>query len=335
MPVRHSFPAATLGSILLLGTIACGRGGPPPFALFGRDDMRPGIDFTVLDEAARAEQDQPWACKAIWSGARSCWLRVDSGMLTAIVDDGGRVVRLIYVTDESLRGPRQAGAFNTDKRAVLENYIDAMRMTWDSIIPHRTGPTNRGIAEYRWIDSTGRWSAGLWYSPITRYIPASWELSHRVLRDTLAYVPDSIAVTNEPAYSALLDKRPPAAIGVTAGAKLLPGRPLTVGEQFEIMRTDLAMLGDAQEEYRSDSSRYAVNLRDLMFLEREGVVIEMLEATPSGWGARATHTAVPEASCVLHGGRVKSKPRTRFAALESRSNEVVCDGVPYSPVASR
>jgi hypothetical protein len=160
-------------------------------------------------------------------------------------------------------------------------------------------------------------------------------VSKTVLRDTIGFVPDSIAVTDEKAYAALMERRPPASLTVTAGGAILPGRPLTLGEQFEVMRTDLSLLRDAQEEYRRDSSRYAVDRDQLMFLEREGVTVRMIEATPRGWGAIATHSAIPGASCVLHGGRVASRPRTLHGNLESRSGDVVCDGGPGAATASR
>ena len=305
-------------------------GGDAPFALFRRDDMRPGTEFSDLDAAALAEQKQSWACKKIWADAKSCWIRVESGMLTALVGSNERVIRLIYVTDEPLRGPRDFGYKGAQARSILQNEVDAMRMAWDTISPHRTGPTDHGMAEYRWADSTGRWTGGLWYSPISRYIPARWHVSQSVFRDTVAFVPDSIAVTDERAYSALLERRPPASVSATAGGAILPGRPLTPGEQFEIMRTDLSLLSDAQEEFRRDSTRYATDRDQLMFLEREGVSIRLIEATPRGWGAVATHSALPGTSCVLHGGRVASRPRTLHANLESREKEVVCDGAPYS-----
>ena len=327
------YPVALAIIALLINTAACSGGGPP-FALFLRDDMRPGTEFSALDAAALSEQKQSWACKNIWAGARSCWIRVESGMLTALIGSNDKVIRLIYVTDEPLRGPRDYGYKSGEARSILQNEVDAMRMAWDTISPHRTGPTDHGIAEYRWADSTGRWTGGLWYSPISRYIPERWHVSHDMLRDTIAFVPDSIAVTDERAYSALLDRRPPASVSATAGGAILPGRPLTLGEQFEIMRTDLSLLRDAQEEFRRDSSRYAVDRDQLMFLEREGVTIRLVEATPRGWGALATHSALPQASCVLHGGRVASRPRTLHAKLESREKEVVCDGAPYSGVAT-
>ena len=292
--------------------------------------MRAGVEFDILDAAALTEQKQSWVCKNIWAGARSCWIRIESGMLTALVGSNDRVIRLIYVTDEPLRGPRDYGYRGAQARSILRNEVDAMRMAWDTLAPRRSDPTDHDRDEYRWADSTGRWTGGLWYSPISRYIPAEWLVSKTVLRDTIGFVPDSIAVTDERAYAALLERRPPASVTATAGGAILPGRPLTVGEQFEVMRTDLSLLRDAQEEYRRDSSRYAVDRDQLMFLEREGVTVRLVEATPRGWGAVATHAAIPGASCVLHGGRVASRPRTLHENLESRSGEVVCDGAPNS-----
>jgi hypothetical protein len=336
LPVRHRRPLSTFGLAALV--VLAGGCGPreTPFELFRREDMRAGVAFSDLDAAAISEQKQPWACKAIWAEARSCWLRVEAGMMTALIGSNGKVVRLIYVTDEPVRGLEDHGYRGAERRSILRNEIDFMRMSWDAINPHRMGSTDQGYAEYRWTDSSGRWTAGLWYSPMTRYLPRNWAMSLELLRDTLAFVPDSMAVTDERAYAELLDKRPPVALSVTAGGALLPGRPLTPGEQFEIMRGDLALFRDAQAEYRDGKSGYATNQGELMFLERDGVTIKLLEASTRGWSALATHTALPGTSCVLHVGRVKAPARTLHANLQSRADEIVCDGSPYGGgVASR
>jgi hypothetical protein len=318
----------------VVAALACGP-GDSPFVLFEAEAMRPRVELESVDPSLISERPQSWACRTIWSEARSCWVRVDGGVLTALIGSNERVIRLIYVTDEPVRGLEPEGP-RGDRQWAIRGRVEAMRTAWDGIDPQRSAVTGKGFAEYRWADAERRFSAGIWYSPVTRYIPEAWSLSREQLRDSLGFTPDSIAVTDERSYSRLMAQRPPAAIGVTRRGEILPGRPFTPGEHFEIMRDDLVLFADAQEEYRDRDSGYATVAGNLMFLEREGVTVRLVEASEGGWGALATHSALPGASCVMHVGRVKVLPRTLHANLESREHEVVCDGAPYgSGIAGR
>src|SRR5919198_3035576 len=81
--------------------IAGHRGSP--FALFGRRDMRAGLRFDVLRDAAAKESAKQYECVPLWAKARRCTVPIDPGTLTAIVDSTDRVIRLLAATDPMLR----------------------------------------------------------------------------------------------------------------------------------------------------------------------------------------------------------------------------------------
>ena len=78
------------GSSSDLGDRIAGHRGSP-FALFGRKDMRAGLRFDVLRDAATKESAKQYECVPLWSKARRCSVPIESGVLTAIVDSGGNL----------------------------------------------------------------------------------------------------------------------------------------------------------------------------------------------------------------------------------------------------
>ena len=68
------------------------------------------------------------------------------------------------------------------------------------------------------------------------------------------------------------------------------------------MKSDIKNLATAEEAFFYDSAFYTTSLPALNnFRSSTGVTLTVLEATPGGWSARATHTQTPR-ECVLYQG---------------------------------
>jgi type IV pilus assembly protein PilA len=70
------------------------------------------------------------------------------------------------------------------------------------------------------------------------------------------------------------------------------------------LKTDLRNLASAQEAYFFENSGYAINASDLNLRSSPGVVLTIVDATASGWSARATHPASFPLTCALFTGSV-------------------------------
>jgi len=68
------------------------------------------------------------------------------------------------------------------------------------------------------------------------------------------------------------------------------------------MKSDLKNLATAEESFFYDSAFYTTSLPALNnFRSSTGVTLNVVEATPGGWSARATHSQTPR-QCVLFEG---------------------------------
>ena len=68
------------------------------------------------------------------------------------------------------------------------------------------------------------------------------------------------------------------------------------------MKSDLKNLATAEEGFFYDSAFYTTSLPALNnFRSSTGVTLNVVEATPGGWSARATHSQTPR-QCVLYQG---------------------------------
>jgi type IV pilus assembly protein PilA len=68
------------------------------------------------------------------------------------------------------------------------------------------------------------------------------------------------------------------------------------------MKSDLKNLATAEEGYFYDSAFYTTSLASLNnFRSSTGVTLNVVEATPGGWSARATHSQTARL-CVLYQG---------------------------------
>jgi type IV pilus assembly protein PilA len=70
------------------------------------------------------------------------------------------------------------------------------------------------------------------------------------------------------------------------------------------LKTDLRNLASAQEAYFFENSGYAAVASDLNLRTSPGVVLTIVDATASGWSARATHPASFPLTCALFTGSV-------------------------------
>ena len=354
-PCIGQWPAFALSVALLLFTGACDRlrrDQPPPFELFGRGDMRPGVSLRTLKAATAKENTRHrWRCRPVWARAQSCALTVQPADLRAIVDSTGRVIRLTVVAPDSFfvweETPRNERKYRF--------YVGRLRTTWDSIRPHRVGPTDRGVAEYRWVDPGGRWSGQMWYSPWSRYKTQSPELLD-FYRDSLARVPDSISVTDEPTYSKFIALRPPPRPGerakvVAETPNAVPVHPVVtprpappprptprppvaitqagVPTELRAIEDDLnaalQQLANAQRRYYLRYWRYSPTLGVLGWRNDGDIELRLTGVTPNGWAAVAIHRAVPSRSCVYYLGSVRSPPKTLAERHLGAERSVICD----------
>lgn len=70
------------------------------------------------------------------------------------------------------------------------------------------------------------------------------------------------------------------------------------------LKTDLRNLSTAQEAYFFENAAYAASLSNLNLNTSPGVVLSVVDATSSGWSARATHPASFPLTCALYNGNV-------------------------------
>jgi hypothetical protein len=325
--------AALIAALLVVG---CGEGASArdaltrrrtsPFAVFGRDDMRAGLRFEVLEGAARKESVRQFDCAPLWAEARSCSVRIDPGLLTALVDRNGRVIRLSVHADQ-----RVWGGQDIHGQIIFREAVRDTRAAWDSIATLFREEADGGVRQLRWRDNTRRWGASLWYRALggEPVPPATRGLSDAELAITL---PDSIAVTDMPAYALLMQLRPPpsptaAPRGRKSVAVVAP--PLPSPDQLvTMMRSDLRALTIAQEGALHAAGRYETTLTRLQILPSPGVRLELLRAGQDGWSAVAIHPALPGRSCVVYAGDVVAPPRTRQQGRRGASpGDVVCDSL--------
>jgi prepilin-type N-terminal cleavage/methylation domain-containing protein len=91
-------------------------------------------------------------------------------------------------------------------------------------------------------------------------------------------------------------------IGILA-AVAIPKFQATKGKAFYAgMRSDLHNLTTAQESFFYDHAAYTTNLDSLNFQMSHGDVVEVTEATVSGWSATSTNPQAAPHFCALYMG---------------------------------
>ena len=68
------------------------------------------------------------------------------------------------------------------------------------------------------------------------------------------------------------------------------------------MRSDLRNLATQQDIYHNNNYTYSTVAADIGFVNSDGVVVTITEATGTGWAATAAHIGFPGAVCELFQG---------------------------------
>ncbi|HSM34993.1 MAG TPA: prepilin-type N-terminal cleavage/methylation domain-containing protein [Longimicrobiales bacterium] len=117
-------------------------------------------------------------------------------------------------------------------------------------------------------------------------------------------------------------------LGVLA-ALAIPKFSATRGRaQITAMMADLRNLSIAQDIYHEDPDNaftYAAAVADLPdFGTSDGIAIAILEATPNGWSARATHPSLPDHECVVRYGDAAAVSTTA-GVTPTGEGDIACD----------
>jgi hypothetical protein len=291
-----------------------------PFALFGRDDMRAGLRFEVLREAAKKESVKQYECIPLWSKAQRCSVPIESGVLVAILDSTGRVIRLLAATDTILRA-----GINVHGQLIYRDVVRDTRASWDSVGTLQRNDADPLMPQLVWLDRSRRWSGSLWYSRAHRAdVPRS---SAAAMDAELAMtLPESVGVTDLPAY-ALFDqlRPPPKSSPKTMRVLETPSGPPTRDEILTMLRSDLRAVTIAEEGALHRTGVYETRLDRLRLTASPDVQVELVNPTTEGWSAMATHPGLPGASCVVWAGDVAERPATQRFGRRGGVGEIVCD----------
>ena len=311
---------------LSLGVGSCAGAGDllkmrshSPFALFLRDDMRAGLPYDLMVKTTKNESSQPLECLPLWAKAKRCAVRIQPGVLAAIVDSTDRVIRLIVTLDDQVRV-----GYNGHGQSVMRDMVEEMQRVWSGIGPAMRESGEEPTPQRRWLAPGGRWGAAMWYPPpsgIGGVVQAG-----RRETDLNIMLPDSIGVTDLPAYSLLMHMQPATPSRPRPRDVPSPPQRLLTPEQILVtMRADLRELTIRQEGVMHATGRYETSLDHLAFVSTAGVRFALVNPTPEGWSAVATHPSVPKVSCVVFAGIVTERPRTKQSGLTGAPGEVVCD----------
>lgn len=283
--------------------------------------MRAGIRFDVLQGAARKESMKQYVCLPLWARAQRCTIVIDPGTLTAILDSTGQVMRIVTSPDAALR---YSG--NVHGVLVFRDVVRDTRAAWDSAGTLHRDLTDGNAPELRWVDRGGRWGASLWYTRDHRAnVPPS---SAAALDAELAMtLPESIGVTDLPAYALFVQRRPPPPADTAPVRHTRPAAqvPPTADDILTMLRSDLRALTIAQEGVVHGTGAYATSLDSLGLRHSPGVRVELLWPTPDGWSAVATHPLLPGVSCVVFAGNVAAPPATWKQGRRAGPGEIACD----------
>jgi prepilin-type N-terminal cleavage/methylation domain-containing protein len=83
------------------------------------------------------------------------------------------------------------------------------------------------------------------------------------------------------------------------------------------MRSDLRNLATQQDVYHNNTFTYSTSATAVGFVNSDGVIIDIPEATGTGWSASATHAGYPGAVCALFQGSATAiAPATVEGSME-------------------
>lgn len=98
-------------------------------------------------------------------------------------------------------------------------------------------------------------------------------------------------------------------VGLLAAIALPKFGEVQARAQFAAISNDLRNLGSSQERFHQTRFTYATSLTQLDFVPTEGVEVEVIEASPSGWAAWATHASFEEGKgCSIYLGAATPPP---------------------------
>jgi len=292
-----------------------------PFALFGRNDMRAGMRFETLRDAARKESVKQYECLPLWSKAQRCAVPIEGGVLVAIVDSTGRVIRLLTAPDSLIRS-----GVNVHGQLIMRDVVRDTRAAWDSVGTLRRYDNDPLAPQLLWVDRTQRWGGTLWYSRAHRAdVPRSSESATDA--ELAMTLPESLAVTDLPAYTLFSQRRPtpPPVPAPTRVVVAPPPAPPTPDEILTMLRSDLRAVTAAQEGALHTTGEYKTRFEQLQLTPSPGVHVEFVQPTIEGYSAVATHPGLPGVSCVVYAGDVRNPPVTRKLGRRGTVGEVVCD----------
>ena len=291
-----------------------------PFALFGRDDMRAGLRFETLRNAAKKESVKQYECLPLWAKAQRCTIAIEGGVLVAVVDSTDRVIRLVAASDSLIRS-----GVNVHGQLIMRDVVRDTRAAWDSVGTLRRYDTDPLAPQLLWVDRTQRWGGTLWYSRAHRAdVPRS---SNAVLDAELAMtLPESLGVTDLPAYTLFAQRRPaPPPVPAPTRVAIAPAPPPTPDEILTMLRSDLRAVTAAQETALHTTGEYKTRFDALQLTPSPGVRVDFVNPTIEGYAAVATHPDLPDVSCVVYAGDVANPPATRKLGRRGTVGEVVCD----------
>lgn len=82
-------------------------------------------------------------------------------------------------------------------------------------------------------------------------------------------------------------------------------------------KSDLRNLANLQEVYHNVSYTYSSNVTDVGFTNSDGVLVDVPEASGTGWSATAVHAGLPSSICaVYHGDAAQVSPATVESVVE-------------------
>lgn len=291
-----------------------------PFALFGRDDMRAGLRYDVLRDAARKESVKQFECVPLWAKSQRCSLAIESGMLVAVLDSTNRIIRLLATTDPAIRN-----GLDVHAQFLFREVVRDTRTAWDSSGNLHRDDSEPSSPQLRWLDRTQRWAASLWYSRAHRADAPRLPSTTTDAELTMS-LPESLGVTDLPAYALFVQLRPaPSASPPAARLDSARQRDLTSEEIITMLRSDLRELTIAEEGRLHQTGEYASRLDRLNVTSSPGVELQLVHAAADGWSAVASHPALPGLTCVVFAGEVSSPPITRKRQRRGAAGEIVCD----------
>ena len=211
-----------------------------PFTLFGRDDMRAGLRFDVLREAAKKESVKQYECVDLWAKAQRCSVPIEIGNAL-----GGR--RQHGTTSFACsRSPIRfsAMASNVHGQLIFRDVVRDTRVAWDSV-GICAGSTTAIRRRRSSAGSIGRarWGASLWYSRARRAdVP---RLIRRGDRHRAGNDAPGEPRRHGPAGVCALRRscgRPPTATPVRSPASRRHRKPPTADEILTMLRSDFRAL---------------------------------------------------------------------------------------------